>query len=169
MIPRMPSMTKTKIPWSVETTCSILRLQTEKILKKMRVKNNRAPHTDGGIGRKTFIQKQIEHPFSLGNINIIFDKNAVYEREIVLFRVQIWLPQLVVFFLVNRTFLWLFLAVFRGGHDSPLGQGSVCIVFHRRTNNVFYRSVLVDDPKTNCFRLNSVNLSEFLIRCSAPN
>ena len=82
--------------------------------------------------RKTFIQKQIEHPFSLGNINIISDKNAVYEKEIVLVRVQIWLPQLVVFFLVNRTFLWLFLAVFREGHDSPLGQESVCIVFHRR-------------------------------------
>ena len=48
--------------------------------------------------RKTFIQKQIQHPFSLGNINIISDKNAVYEREIVLVRVQIWLPQLVVFF-----------------------------------------------------------------------
>ena len=64
--------------------------------------------------RKTFIQKQIEHPFSLGNMNIISDKNAVYEREIVLVHVQIWLPQPVVFFLVNRTFLWLFLAVFRG-------------------------------------------------------
>ena len=61
--------------------------------------------------KKTFYSKQIEHPFSLGNINIISDKNAVYEREIVLFLVQIWLPQLVVFFLVNRTFLWLFLAV----------------------------------------------------------
>ena len=82
--------------------------------------------------RRTFIQKQIEHPFSLGNINITSDKNAVYEREIVLVRVQIWLPQLVVFFLVSRTFLWLFLTVFRGGHDSPLGQGSVSIVFHRR-------------------------------------
>ena len=80
--------------------------------------------------KKTFIQKQIEHPFSLGNINILSDKNAVYEREIV--RVQMWMPQLVVFFLVNRTLLWLFLAVFRGGHDSPLGQGTVCIVFHRR-------------------------------------
>ena len=81
---------------------------------------------------KRFFQKQIEHPFSLGHINIISDKNAVYEREIVLVLVQILLPQLVVFFLVNRTFLWLFLAVFRGGHDSPLGQGSLCIVFHRR-------------------------------------
>ena len=82
--------------------------------------------------RKTFIQKQIEHPFSLGNIKIISDKNAVYERETVLPRVQNWLPQLVVFFLVNRTFLWLFLAVFRGRHDSPFGQVSVGIAFHRR-------------------------------------
>ena len=81
--------------------------------------------------KKLFIQQQIEHPFSLGNINIISDKNALYEREIVLVLLQIWLPQLVVFFLVNRTFLWLFLAVFRGGHDSPLGQGSACKVFHR--------------------------------------
>ena len=84
-----------------------------------------------GERRKTFVQKQIEHPFSLGNINIISDKNAVYERELLLVRVQGWLPQLVAFFFVNRTFLWLFLAVFRGGHDSPHGQGSVCIVFHR--------------------------------------
>ena len=81
---------------------------------------------------KLFNQKQIEHPFSLGNRNFISDKNAVYEKEIVLILVQIWLPQLVVFFLVNRTFLWLFWAVFRGGHDFPFGQGSVCIVFHRR-------------------------------------
>ena len=65
-------------------------------------------------------------------MNIISDKNAVYEKEIVLVRVQIRLPQLLVFFLVNRTFLWLVLAVFRGEHDSPFGQGSVCIVFHRR-------------------------------------
>ena len=81
---------------------------------------------------KRFIQKQIEHPFSLGNINIISDKNAVYETEIVLFPVQVWLPYPLVFFLVNPTFLWLFLAVFRGGHDSPLDQVSVGIVFHWR-------------------------------------
>ena len=118
--------------------------------------------------KKNVFQKQIAHPFSLRNINILSDKNAVYEREIVLIRVQVWLPQLVVFFLVNRTSLWLFLAVFRGGYDSPFGQGSVCIVIHRRLNDVFYRSVLVDDPKTKCFRLNSVNLSEVLIRCSTP-
>ena len=73
-------------------TAALFKKQTEKTrtttaaVKKERKKE------------KLFIQKQIEHPFSLGNKNIISDKNAVYEREIVLVLVQIWLPQLVVFF-----------------------------------------------------------------------